>query len=139
MGLTVSALPRASGLEVPASALGSLCSTPQTPKAADRDGLILDVGKESPVAIPLQSLLDKGPEDDLEAHRQLERGRRPSREDASLPKHVLGENEKHSGLIRKHRHLRILRARSHASRQPHRHYIMLSYYITYTMIYLARC
>src|SRR5438876_592343 len=86
-----------------------------------------------------QRSMRKGPEDDLEAHRQLERGRRPSREDASLPKHVLGENEKHSGLIRKHRHLRILRARSHASRQPHRHYIMLSYYITYTMIYLARC
>src|SRR5207244_13583924 len=64
MGLTVAALPRASGLEVPASALGSPCSTPQTPTAADRDGPIPDVSKERPVAIPLQSLLDTRPEAD---------------------------------------------------------------------------
>src|SRR5207247_4136166 len=72
----LAALPRASGLELPAFTRRSPGSTRLGSKAPDRQGLALDVGQQTPVAIPLQPLLDEGPEDDLEAHRQPERGRR---------------------------------------------------------------
>src|SRR5712691_9344001 len=49
-------------------------STRQTPDAADGEGLAFDVREEGPVAIARQSLLDEGPQDDLQTHRELERG-----------------------------------------------------------------
>ena len=82
--------------------LSSPSSTRQAPDAADRVGLALDVCEEVPVAIPLQPLLDEGPEDDLEAHRELERGRCLPRQDPRVVEDVLGENEEDSGLILEH-------------------------------------
>jgi hypothetical protein len=42
---------------------------------ANRLGLTLNVGEEGGVVISLQPLFDERPEDDLEAHRELERDR----------------------------------------------------------------
>ena len=88
--------------EIPAFPLSSPSSTRQAPDTADRLGLALNVGEELPVAIPLQPLLDEGPEDDLETHRELERGGRLPGQDARPVEDVLRENEKDAGLIREH-------------------------------------
>ena len=65
-------------------------------------GLTLDVGEKGRVAVPFQPLLDEGPEDDLEAHRELERGRRLPRKDPGPIHDVLGKTEKDSAPIREH-------------------------------------
>jgi hypothetical protein len=46
----------------------------------NRLGLALNGDEDRWVVIPLQPHLDEGPEDDLEAHRELERGRRLPRQ-----------------------------------------------------------
>jgi hypothetical protein len=67
-------------------------------KMADRPGLSLDVGEESGIVSPLQPFTDQGAQDDLQAHRQLERGRRPPRKDSGPIQDVLGENQEDSRL-----------------------------------------
>jgi hypothetical protein len=69
------------------------------PDVADRLGLPLDVGEEGPTVTPLQSFPDQGAQDDLQAHRQLERGRRLPRKDSGPVQGVLGENEENSRFI----------------------------------------
>ncbi len=59
------------------------------------------------MVVPLQPLLDEGPEDDLKAHRELERDRRLARDDPSPVQNVGRENEKDSGPVLEHHHLRI--------------------------------
>src|SRR5207244_3403638 len=54
----------------------SPCSTRRAPLEANRLGLVFDVGEEDRAVLLLQSHLDEGPENDLKAHGQLERGRR---------------------------------------------------------------
>ena len=56
------------------------------------------------MVIPLQPHFDEGPEDDLEAHRELERGRGLPREDPSPVQEVLRENEEDFRLVREHHH-----------------------------------
>ena len=60
---------------------------------------------------PLQSDVDKGSEDDLEAHREFERDRRLPRQDPSAVQDVLRENEEDFPLILKHHHLPPARLR----------------------------
>jgi hypothetical protein len=60
------------------------CATRSAPLLANGPGLALDAGKERGVPVALQPHPDKRTEDDLEAHRQLEHGRRLARDDASL-------------------------------------------------------
>jgi hypothetical protein len=57
------------------------------------------------VVISLQPRFNEGPEDDLEAHRELERGRRLPRQDPSPVQDVLLEYEEDFRLIREHHHL----------------------------------
>jgi hypothetical protein len=78
------------------------CSTRHGPLVANRLGLVLNVGEEGWVVISLQPHFDEGPEDDLEAHRELERGRRLPRQDPSPVQDVLRENEEDFRLIRQH-------------------------------------
>jgi hypothetical protein len=56
------------------------------------------------VVISLQPRFNEGPEDDLEAHRELERDRRLPRQDPSPVQDVLRENEEDFRLIREHHH-----------------------------------
>ncbi len=96
--------------------------TRHAPLLADRLGLTFDVGEEGRVVIPLQPLLDEGPEDDLKAHRELERDRRLPPNDPSSVQGVSGENEEDSGPGLEHRHLRILPPGPPApdrTREPH--------------------
>lgn len=74
----------------------------KAPDAADRLGLGRDVCEDAPVAIPLESLLDEGPEHDLQTHRELERRRRLSSHHPRPVEDVLGENEQDSGPILEH-------------------------------------
>src|SRR3989304_934424 len=83
------------------------CPDPQAPLVANRLGLTLYVGEEGRLVISLQPHFDEGPEDDLEAHRELERGRRLPRQDASPVQDVLRENEKDFRFIREHHHLHL--------------------------------
>ena len=88
-----------------------LCSstlTRRSPDVADRLGLTLNVRDEGWVVGPLQPLLDESPEDDLKAHRQLERGRRLPREDSGPIHNVLGKDEKDLGLVRQQHTSRLL-------------------------------
>src|SRR5439155_13429173 len=86
------------------SVLRQSCSTRHAPQVANRLGLSLNVGAEGRVVIALQPHFDEGPEDDLEAHRELERGRRLPRQDPSLVQDVLRENEEDFRLTRDHPH-----------------------------------
>src|SRR5882672_514497 len=79
-------------------------STRHAPLVANRPGLTLNVGQEGRVVISLQPHFDEGPEDDLEAYRELERGRRLPRQDPSPVQDVLRENEEDFCLIREHHH-----------------------------------
>jgi len=69
---------------------------------ADRLRLTLDIGEEDRVASPLQPLLDQSPEDDLKAHRKLERDRRPPGKNPGPIQDVLGDDKENSGLILEH-------------------------------------
>src|SRR3989442_10821342 len=80
------------------------CSARHAPLVANRLGLTLNVGEEGQVVIPLQPHFDEGPEDDLEAHRELERGRRLPRQDPRPVHDVLRENEEDFRLVRDHDH-----------------------------------
>src|SRR5712664_136125 len=80
------------------------CSPRHAPLVANRLGLTLNVGEEGRVVISLQPHFDEGPEDDLEAYRELERGRRLPRQDPSPVQNVLRENEEDFRLIREHHH-----------------------------------
>jgi hypothetical protein len=80
-------------------------STHQAPLAANRLGLILDAGEESRVGLPLEPLPDEGPENDLKAHRELQRGCRLPGEDPGPVQDVLRENEEDLRLILEHHHL----------------------------------
>src|SRR3972149_6060549 len=82
--------------------LRSVSLASRAPDLADRLGLTLDAGEEGPIATPLQSFPDQRAKDDLEAHRQLERGRRPPREDPGPVQDVLGDHEENSRLVREH-------------------------------------
>jgi hypothetical protein len=53
----------------------------------------------------LQPDLDEGPEDDLEADRELEGGRRLPRQDPSPVQNVLREHEEDFRLVLEHHHL----------------------------------
>jgi hypothetical protein len=76
--------------------------TRHAPDLANRIGLTLDVVEEDGVVTALQPLLDEGPENDLKAHRELERGRRLPGNDSGPIQVGLGENEEDLGLIREH-------------------------------------
>src|SRR6267143_7106390 len=80
------------------------CSTCHAPLVSNRLGLTLNVGEEGRVVISLQSHFDEGPDVDLEAHRELERGCRLPRQDPSPVQDVLRENEENFRLIREHHH-----------------------------------
>jgi hypothetical protein len=67
------------------------------PQLAERLGLSLDVGEEGSVAAPLQPLVDEGPEDDLQAHGELERSRCLPHNDPGLVKDVLRQIEEDFG------------------------------------------
>src|SRR6266498_3729691 len=82
------------GLPLSVSAL-----TCQAPRAADRLGLALNVGEKGRAVISLQPLLDEGPEDDLKAHRELERDRCLPGNNPSLVHDLLPENEQDFRLV----------------------------------------
>src|SRR6266542_5110095 len=120
--------PREPRPEIVAVPLGSPSSS-GAPDATNRLGLALDVREEVPVTVPLQPLLDERPEDDLDAHRELQRGRRLPRQDPCPVQGVLGENQEDSGLVREH-------PRRPSSRQSPGsfRYITSTYYIIYSVI-----
>jgi len=68
--------------------------------------LVFDVGEEGPIIGALQSLLDEGTQDDLEAHRELELCRRPTGQDSGPLEDVCRENEQDPRLVLEHRRLR---------------------------------
>src|SRR3989442_3985677 len=90
---------------IPGLPFSSSALTCHAPKAADRLGLALNVGEKGRVVISLQPLLDEGPEDDLKAHRELERDRCLPGNDPSLVQDVLRENEQDLRSILEHHHL----------------------------------
>jgi len=102
MPLTTVRLPLDSGPSIPVPPLSSPALARHAPDVADRLGLTLDVGEQVPVAIPLQPFLDQRPEDDLKAHRELERGHCLPRKDPGAIQDVLGKNEEDSDPIREH-------------------------------------
>jgi hypothetical protein len=65
-------------------------------------GLTLNVGEEGSTVISPQPLFDESSEDDLEAHRELERNRRLPRHDPSPVQDVLRVNEEDLRSIREH-------------------------------------
>ena len=79
---------------------GSPALTHSAPNLADRVGLPLHVGEEGGVGGALQPLPDQNPEDNLQAHRELERDRRPPRQDPGSIQEVPGKNEEDSGFFR---------------------------------------
>src|SRR2546427_11544828 len=95
------------------------CSARHAPLVANRLGLTLNVGEEGQVVIPLQPHFDEDPEDDLEAHRELERGRRLPRQDPSPVQNVLRENEEDFRLIREHHHSLPAQLTPDRTRSPH--------------------
>jgi len=76
--------------------------------------------------VPLESHLDEGPEDDLEADRELERSRRLSRQHSRPVQDVLRENQEDLRLIRGHHYpLRTqLLTRTRDLREPYNIYIL---------------
>src|SRR5438309_3126698 len=84
------------------------CATQPAPLLANGPGLVLDVGEKRWVTFSLQPHPDKRTEDDLEAHRQLEHGRRLARDDASLIQRVLRKNEEESCLVLEYQHYALL-------------------------------
>src|SRR5439155_20976643 len=86
------------------------------------------------VVIPLQPHFDEGPEDDLEAHRELERGRRLPRQDPSPVQNVLRENEEDFRLIREHHHSLPAQLTPDRTRSPIWRYISYICYIIYIII-----
>jgi hypothetical protein len=90
---------------IPGSSLDPSALTRHLPDVTDRLDLTLDVSEEGRVGVPLEPLLDQGPEDDLKTHGELERHRRPPRKDPGLVHDFLGEDEEDSRLIREHYHL----------------------------------
>jgi hypothetical protein len=76
---------------IPVVVLNSLTRHP--PDVTDGLGLSLDIGEEGSGVAPLQPLVDEGPEDNLQADGELERGRRFPHHDPSLVQDVLGEVE----------------------------------------------
>src|SRR5439155_12111495 len=107
-------------------------ATRHAPLVANRLGLALNVREEGRVVVPLQSLLDEGPEHDLKTDRELERDRRPSRKDPSSVQGVLGENEEDSGLVVGHQHLRTRRL----GPPPSARCRLRCCYIIYNVIYI---
>src|SRR5688572_13404164 len=93
---TVPPLPD-SRLSIPGLPFGSSALTCRAPKAADRLGLALN--EKGRVGISLQPPLDEGPEDDLKAHRELERDRCLPGNDPSLVHDILREHEQDFRLI----------------------------------------
>src|SRR6267378_2175532 len=83
------------------------CATRSAPLLANGPGLALDAGKKRGVAFALQPHPDKRTKDDLEAHRQLEHGRRSARDDASMVQRVLRKNEKKSCPVLEHLRSRL--------------------------------
>jgi hypothetical protein len=65
----------------------------RAPLEANRLGLVLNVREEDRAILLLQPHLDEGPEDNLVAYRELERGRRLPRQDPSPVQDVLREQE----------------------------------------------
>jgi hypothetical protein len=88
-----------------------------------------------PVAIPLQPLLDEAPKDDLETHRELERGRRLPRQDPRPVEDALGENEEDSGLPLEHQTTSSPAGRAAApDGRTIIHYMIYILYITYRIM-----
>jgi len=75
------------------------------PDPAHRLDLILDVGQDGPIAVPLQPLVDESAKHHLQAHRPLEPGRGRSGEDPSPIQDLLGNDKKNPGLVLEHRQL----------------------------------
>src|SRR5256885_13237455 len=88
-----------------------------------------NVGEEGRVVISLQPHFDEGPEDDLEAHRELERGRRLPRQDPSPVQDVLRENQENFRLVREHHHLLPAQLTSDRTPSPYRLVLYNSYLI----------
>jgi hypothetical protein len=80
------------------------CSTRYAPLVPNRPGLTFNVGQEGRVVLSLQPHFDEGPEDDLQAHREFERGRCLPRQDPSPVQDDMRENEEDFRLIRDHHH-----------------------------------
>jgi len=95
---TVRPLPD-SRLSIPGLPFSSSPLPCHAPKTADRLGLALNVGEKGRVVISLQPILDERPEDDLKAHRELERDRCLPGNDPSLVHDILRENEQDFRLI----------------------------------------
>ena len=103
--------PAARGLPAALASRISRLGPPPTghaPLLANRPGLALDVGDEGRIAAAPQPLLDEGPENDLEAHRELVVDRRLRRNDTRAVQDVPGENEKNRRPVFEHAHLRLL-------------------------------
>jgi len=72
---------------------------------ANRLGLILNVREEGRAILLLQPHLDESPEDDLQAHRELERDRGLPCNDPSSVQGILREYEEDFRLIHEHPNL----------------------------------
>jgi integrase len=85
------------------------------------------------VVISLQPHFDEGPEDDLQAHREFERGRCLPRQDPSPVQDDVRENEEDFRLIRDHHH--SLPAQLTPDLAPYRHLRYITYisYIIYIL------
>src|SRR5205823_8271189 len=81
------------------------CATRHASALANGLRLALYVGEERRMVVALQPLLDQGAKDDLEAHRELERGGRPSRQDPSPVQRILRKDEKDTRSVVDHRDL----------------------------------
>jgi hypothetical protein len=76
--------------------------TSRSPNVAHRLGLTFDIGEKGPIVTSLQRFRDQNAQDDLKAHRQLEHGRRPAREDASPVQDIPRDHKEDTRLLREH-------------------------------------
>src|SRR5205823_10644056 len=77
----------------------------------------------------LQPHFDQGPNNDLEGHRELERGRRLPRQDPSPVQDVLREIEENFRLVREHHHLLPAQLTPDRTPSPYRLVLYNSYLI----------
>src|SRR5207247_5814801 len=73
-----------------------------------------------------------GPDDDLEAHRELERSRGRTREDPSPVQDVLRENDEDFRLVREHHHPLPAQRTSDRTPSPYR-LELYNYYLIYNL------
>jgi hypothetical protein len=88
------------------------------------------------VVISLQPHFDEGPEDDLQAHREFERGRCLPRQDPSPVQDDVRENEEDFRLIRDHHH--SLPAQLTPDLAPYRTLKIYNLYLLYNLYTVCR-